>query len=266
MLTQVQKKAITDKVEACFVKYEAHTKTTVKRATEIRFDLRGGTAGTADPRSHVLNFNAALAVRVWDDTINNTVPHEVAHLIDFEVNNKVERNQLARMRAIENMMLFGKRRKMPKRDLHGASWKAVMHVLGVVATRCHQIDTTGIVKRKARHEYLCLCGATVVLGPKHNSAVTKGRRVKHIACGNVLTAAMYVAKRKPPVAAVPPAQVPEPKAPAAPRAGTKMDQAITIVATHGGMTANEVINVLMRNLNMTRAGAQTYYYAAKKRI
>ena len=266
MLTQVQKQQILAKIEACYVKADAHYKRTLKRPTQTLFDLSGTTAGTANPRNHVLRFQPVLAAGHWDDFLDNTVPHEVAHLIDYDINNKLEEQMLARSYAIERMQMFGSRRKMPKRDIHGPSWKAVMRVLGINdAARCHQYDTTQVARRKARHEYRCACGAVLSVGPEHHNAILRGAKITHKACRGVITSAMLIGKvARAPVALA--AQVPEPKAPAAPRVGTKMDQAIQIVGTHGGYSKDQVIAILMRNLNMTKAGAQTYYYAAKKRI
>ena len=121
MLTQVQKQQILDKIKACFDKADAHYKRTLKRPTQVTFDLKGGTAGTANPRNHSLRFNPQLALRDWNDMINDTVPHECAHLIDYEINNKLEQQMLARAAAIQSMHMFGRRRKMPKRDIHGPS-------------------------------------------------------------------------------------------------------------------------------------------------
>lgn len=267
MLTQVQKQQILDKITACFDKADAHYKRKLKRPAQVLFDLTGGAAGTANPRTHVLRFNPQLALRDWNDMVNDTVPHECAHLIDYEINNKLESEMLDRAAAIERMQMFGRRRKMPKRDIHGPSWQAVMRVLGVVPKRCHNIDTTGIVKRKSRHDYRCACGQTIVIGAKHHNAILRGARVTHRGCGRVLTSAMHLGKRAPaqPALAAQLPAVPAPAPPGAPRAGTKLDRAITLVATHGGASKDYMVALLMRELTMSKAGATTYYYEAKKR-
>lgn len=263
MLTQEQKKQILDKIEACFVKADAHYKRTLKRPTQVEYTLKGGSAGTANPRNHVLNFNAALALRDWNDMITNTVPHEVAHLIDYEINNKLEEQMLARSHAIERMHLLGRRVKMPKRDVHGYSWQSVMRVLGAVPKRTHNVDTTGIVRRKSRHSYRCDCGGTLVVGAKHHNAILRGARVTHRGCGRVLTPTMHLGRQAPAQPAVV-AQVPEPKAPAAPGAGTKMERAVAIVNANATLGAAGTIAIIMRELGMSKAGAQTYYYTARK--
>ncbi len=268
MLTQIQKQQILDKVEACYVKCEAHYNRTFTRPT-TRFDLTGTTAGTADPRTHVLRFQPVLAAGHWDDFLNNTVPHEVAHLVDYDVNNKLEAQMQARMAAVQNQAMFGnwgRRARRPKRDIHGDSWRAVMRVLGInYAARCHQYDTTQVARRKARHEYKCACGATLQVGPKHHNAILRGARIQHKACRGVITAAMLVGRVAPAPAALA-AQVPAPKAPAAPRAGTKMQQAIAIVNANATLGPAGTIALIMQQLGMTKAGAQTYYYASRKRF
>lgn len=267
MLTAEQKKQIADKVEACFVKAEAHYKRKLRRQSSISYDLKGGTAGTANPRTLALKFNPALALRDWNEILNGTVPHEVAHLIDYEINNKLEQDMLARAAAIQSMHMFGRRRKMPKRDVHGPSWKSVMRVLGANPERCHHIDATGIVRRKGRHDYQCSCGEKIVIGAKHHNAILRGAGVTHRGCGRVLTRAMWLGKQKampaPTPVAMPAPRAPE--APPAPRVGTKLDRAVQIVGTHGNASKDYLVALLMRELTMSKAGATTYYYQAKAR-
>jgi SprT protein len=266
MLTQAQKQQILDKINACYDTCDAHYNRTFKRPT-TRFDLTGTTAGTADPRGHVLRFQPVLAAGHWDDFLNNTVPHEVAHLVDYDVNNKLEAQMQARMAAIQNQAIFGnwgRRARRPKRDIHGDSWRAVMRVLGInYAARCHQYDTSQVARRKARHEYRCTCGETLSVGPKHHNAILRGARITHKTCRTVITSAMLVGKvARAPVAVA--AQVPTPKAPVAPGAGTKMQQAIAIVNANATLGPAGTIALIMRELGMSKAGAQTYYYSARK--
>jgi len=271
MLTQAQKQQILDKINACYDTCDAHYNRTFKRPT-TRFDLTGTTAGTADPRAHVLRFQPVLAAGHWDDFLNNTVPHEVAHLVDYDVNNKLEAQMQARMAAVQNHALFGnwgRRARRPKRDIHGDSWRAVMRVLGINwAARCHQYDVANVARRKARHEYRCTCGDTITLGPKHHNAVQRGHRIVHKSCRGVISAMMLIGRVTPapmPLAA----QLPTPSALGAAtkpaRMGSKLDQAIQIVGTHAGVAPAQLIQILMRDLSMSKAGATTYYYQAKKR-
>jgi predicted SprT family Zn-dependent metalloprotease len=51
---------------------------------DIRFDLKGRAAGMAVQRGgqYAMRFNATMMLNeAWDHIINNTVPHELAHII-----------------------------------------------------------------------------------------------------------------------------------------------------------------------------------------
>ena len=50
-------------------------------APEIRYDLRGQKAGMWRPRYRHLRFNIDLLVTAFDYIIDQTVPHEVAHVV-----------------------------------------------------------------------------------------------------------------------------------------------------------------------------------------
>lgn len=94
-------------------------------APEVAFDLRGTTAGMAVyPRAGAthaprLRFNAVLLRDNAAEFFADTVPHEVAHLVN---------------RALEA--------KTPgaKWDSHGPQWQAVMRSFGVEPSRCHGLD------------------------------------------------------------------------------------------------------------------------------
>lgn len=96
-------------------------------APEVAFDLRGTTAGMAVyPRAGAthaprLRFNAVLLRDNAAEFFADTVPHEVAHLVN---------------RALEA--------KTPgaKWDSHGSQWQAVMRSLGVEPRRCHSLDVS----------------------------------------------------------------------------------------------------------------------------
>lgn len=82
--------------------------------TAVRFDLRGSTAGQAGLRygQMFLRFNQQMIMNdAWEHLIQETVPHEVAHLVCF-ANPKLGRN-------------------------HDLGWKMVCRKLGGQGTRCH---------------------------------------------------------------------------------------------------------------------------------
>jgi SprT protein len=254
MLTTTQKQQIAEKIEACFVTCEARFNRTFRRPS-VKYALRGTTAGTAHPGKWELNFHPVLAAENWEDYINNTVPHEVAHLIDYDVYRRD-----AELAARQSMF----RGRRQKRSIHGPTWKSIMRILGCDPSRCHSYDTSGVARRKTRHNYHCTCGHVWELGPKyHKNIQTGARQYRCTKCKSQLTAAMF---RGIPTK---PASPPKSKATAAPRApapGSKIEGAVKIVRENTLRDRGIVITKIMNELGMSYAGAQTYYYKAKQII
>lgn len=85
---------------------------------QVRFDLRGRTAGQACSRwtDYWMRFNVDMMMGSgWDHLFNNTVPHELAHIICM--NKRWDRG-------------------------HGATWRRVCIQLGGNAERCHNETVT----------------------------------------------------------------------------------------------------------------------------
>jgi predicted SprT family Zn-dependent metalloprotease len=159
MLTNEVKDRVLTTIEQNYLAAESHYNREFKRPT-IKFAKRGRTAGTANPSTNTLNYNTILLMENQDDFVARTVPHEVAHLIDANVNPKNFERDVVRGR---NGML-----KVTKRDLHGKSFKFIMTtVLGCAdGSRCHSYDTTNAaVKRdRIRHTWKCdNCGSVMNL-------------------------------------------------------------------------------------------------------
>lgn len=102
-----------------------------------------------------------------EDFIARTVPHEVAHLIDYIVNPQNFQSSLTLTRT--------GRYKRSKRDLHGADFKFIMTtVLGCNdGDRCHTYDTSNAaVKRRRAANYIWICkedpSIEMELGPKRH--------------------------------------------------------------------------------------------------
>ena len=105
----------------------------------VRFTLGGSSAGQAgkDKKTGVwfVNFNRRLMSddNNWQDYVDETIIHEVAHIIAFVT--KLDRG-------------------------HGPNWKAIMRKLGAVPSRCHDYDVSA-VSRSRRHAvkyiYKCNC-------------------------------------------------------------------------------------------------------------
>ena len=106
---------------------------------EIRFDLRGASAGQAvfirqGRKEEIrLRFNDSLMLKNPGEFLSQVVPHEVAHLV-------------ARL-------VYGRRIRP-----HGPEWQSVMRdVLGVAPQVRHQMDVRDIARSRPRHLYHCAC-------------------------------------------------------------------------------------------------------------
>lgn len=149
---------------------------------EIRFEKQGGTAGTAytadvscDPDDrksylrgkHVINFNLALAFENQEDFLEQTVPHEVAHIITE---------------------MFFKGEDKQYRG-HGDFWKFVMKRFGKPPTRCHSYDVEHHVRHveKDTFSYVCSrCGAPYNLSKVAHNRVENRTHRYACKCGSEL--------------------------------------------------------------------------------
>lgn len=112
----------------------------------IRYDLKGRTAGWAQyPRTIALNID--LLYTHTEEIINQTLPHEYAHLVEWH---------LARHHDTDH-------------NAHGPLWKFVMTKLGVPPKRTHNMETTP-QRSTRKFVYSCPCGTV------HNLGLTRHRR------------------------------------------------------------------------------------------
>ncbi|MHA2404551.1 MAG: SprT-like domain-containing protein [Candidatus Kariarchaeaceae archaeon] len=266
---------IKDRVDAeirrCIEIAERKYERTFKFPT-IKYNVRGTCGGYARDWANEIDFNSILLMENLDVFIegqDSTVTHEFAHLVD--------------------QIVYPNQRRGRKRSVHGRTWKSVMRAFGIRdPQRCHSFDTTNSqVRRKARHVYSCNgCGATMTIGPVRHKKQQK-LEIRTRVRGQIIIQKVntvywargcgrhkhlgytYVgqeAKPKPaPTAPRYPAWASEAK-PKAPKPGTKLDYAVQVVRDNSNKDREFVITAIMRCCNMSFAGAQTYYYKAKKII
>ncbi|MBK5967840.1 MULTISPECIES: SprT family zinc-dependent metalloprotease [Thiorhodovibrio] len=131
---------------------------------EIRFDLRGQSAGQArcDARARcVVRFNPWLLLRHGEEFIDQTVPHEIAHWLTFK--------------------RFGRRARP-----HGPQWRELMVLFGAEPRRCHDYDLKEIPHRRvSSHSYHCSCQEHRLSAVRHNRA-RKGQTYLCRRCGQPL--------------------------------------------------------------------------------
>lgn len=120
---------------------------------EIELDttLRGGTAGQAviSKESYKLRVNLELARRNLHDFLEQTVPHELAHILDYAIHGSISH--------------------------HGYNWKMIMINMGLEPKRCHNYDTTGVKRRMPRpHKWMCECGSEFDVTERMHKTLLKG--------------------------------------------------------------------------------------------
>ena len=117
----------------------------------ILFDLKGRCAGRAIRRGHnySVRFNVDMMMNdSWDHVYNNTVPHEIAHIVCFYL--QIDRG-------------------------HGRTWKNVCIQLGGNGERCHNEEVT--YSKGRTWYYVTKSGEVVVLSEtRHRRVQSQGYR------------------------------------------------------------------------------------------
>lgn len=149
------------KIEECIAKIETalpQWKGSISRPT-VKYDLEGHTAGYAIG-SHTIRLNLYLIRTHREDMINQTLPHEVAHIVCHQ-------------------MYPG------QRVAHGYKWAYIMEILGLEARRCHQYETVAKRRRPRPHRYVCNCSEHYVTDTLH-TRIQSGRTYTCRKCKGVL--------------------------------------------------------------------------------
>lgn len=129
---------------------------------DVRFDIRGLCAGMASSAGYV-RFNMFIAENNLSEFMNDTVPHEVAHMVAYGVSRRT-----------------GKRLQP-----HGYEWQAICRKLGGNAKRCHSFQVEEKVKP---HRYVCLkCGKVHDVSPRKSNSIQRAGvdRVRCSCGGNI---------------------------------------------------------------------------------
>ena len=131
----------------------------------VQFDLSGRAAG----QYRVLRGKAAIRYNPWifaryfQDNLNGTVPHEVAHFVVDQ--------------------LWGLRRVRA----HGEEWRSVMRALDAEPRVTAQYDLTGLpVRRQRRHPYHCACQTHQLTSCRHNRVQRGEAQYRCRQCGESL--------------------------------------------------------------------------------
>lgn len=153
-ITTSQQQMVTDRVAELLRQCERHFNRPFA-PIEIRFDLRGRISGMYVFKHHQqwLRFNPFIFAKYFTDSLDNTVPHEVAHYV--------------------TQVLFGLQRIRP----HGREWQAIMQTLGAEPRVTGDYDLAGIpVKRQRRFSYVCDCMTHQLTTIRHNRIARRQSR------------------------------------------------------------------------------------------
>ncbi len=134
-------------------------------APPVRFDLSGRAAGQyrVFGSEVAIRYNPYIFARYFEDNLNETVPHEVAHFVVDQ--------------------LWGLRRVRA----HGAEWQSVMRALGAEPRATARYDLTGLpVRRQRRFAYRCTCRRHELTTCRHNRVQRGDARYHCRYCGQPL--------------------------------------------------------------------------------
>ena len=126
----------------------------------INFEVRGGDAGRASPDLFEVDFNAVLLVANEQAFMDDTIPHEVAHLICYKLHGWIKRG-----RGISH---------------HGVEWKKIMRDFGCVPSTCHNLDVSKVKRKMREFLYSCPdCEKTFPISIIRHNKMARGKTYSH---------------------------------------------------------------------------------------
>lgn len=260
------------KLTECIALAEKHYGIKI-RMPRVVYNKRGTTAGTANYRTWTIDLNAGLFLRNVEEFLDDTVPHELGHLINDQVYPEShERDNSARLEALLNWRPGMRMPKREKREVHGATWREVCRVIGMKEiTRCHQFDTTEtkVIKSNGRQiEWKCTCGESLMLTPKKSAKLDekpgsiwhrgcRGAKLTRVSALPTVDLQKYGAVAHP-VLPVTKVQVFKPSG------ESKIDACKKLYLRYSMCSRSEIIAKFVAEAGCTPAGAGTYYATCKK--
>lgn len=147
-------------------------------APKVEYDLAGEVAGWAIG-PYLIRINTQLLHDNWEEMLNVTVPHEVAHCVV---------SQLWGNTTTKGFRVRG----------HGPQWQYIMNLLGLPAKRCHSMDTTKVRNHKRNYRYACgglFCKPHNLTLTRHNKIQKKGAEYTCTTCGGRIRRATYMGEK-----------------------------------------------------------------------
>lgn len=219
----------------------------------VHTNVKGRSAGNAGWKrrhgetTYFVKFNMEAVQLDWDESVNSTIPHEVAHIICYL------RPELGKN--------------------HDAGFRRVATALGDI----HKGATThsmSLTRGRAKVEYQYdVHGHTVMLGPKRHSKLQNNKSGYSCKHGSIKKH-MFVKKVVTPVDRSGIMPAPNAKTPAPTRRRTsstnlsKREQAEALYTSMriDGHGRQAIIAEFISQIGLTKAGASTYYYNCQKKI
>ncbi|WP_035387481.1 SprT family zinc-dependent metalloprotease [Ferrimonas senticii] len=154
--------AIAAQVERCYQHAENQLKRPFPRPS-ISFAMRGQAAGAAHLQHNRLRFNPVLAAQNQQAFIDQVVPHEVCHLLAWQLYGKVKP--------------------------HGREWQALMvNLFAVRPDTRHQFDVSAVAPRT--FSYRCNCRLHQLTIRRHNKILRGQAEYRCRLCQSPLQSAL----------------------------------------------------------------------------
>lgn len=160
---------IIQEVENCYSRAESLLGRSFSRP-RVTFKQRGKIAGSAHLLKNELRFNDILLHDNLTQFVQEVVPHEVCHLLCFELYGRVQP--------------------------HGMQWKKLMKMLfNLEGKRCHQMDTHKVQGKT--FTYYCSCGEIKLSIRRHNKIQRGQQQYRCKQCRSVLIKQTTAFKMRP---------------------------------------------------------------------
>ncbi|MNB96534.1 hypothetical protein D3C75_437350 [compost metagenome] len=215
----------------------------------ITLNVRGGFAGWAhhnrETGVYKMRFNEEAILKYNHQMTTDTIPHEVAHLVCY------------------NLPHLGKG--------HDDGWKRVCRMLGGDDSRLHDMVLTP-AKVVNKFLYRLPSGREIELGPKYHANIQSGRKDYFMRGPREPIRKMdWVDFYKQPVQKaaeaprLPGLNIVKSDIPALPVHGSKREKAEAIYKANRGLARKDLIALFVTHADMTPAGAATYYQTFKSK-
>jgi len=150
-LTEAQKEQVIESTNA-YVEKACESLNINLASINVRFDLSGKSSGmfvVRQGKAHI-RYNEIIFSRYFEDSVINTVAHEVAHYVVYSIH---------RWKRVKP---------------HGAEWKSIMSIFGVPAEVTGKYDISSLpLRQQRRHDYRCECMSHQLTTTRHNKVQNK---------------------------------------------------------------------------------------------